>query len=463
MARFSRHPASAPPVAPERERTGHLLLRGWMVFSLFFAFTAPGWVLGFGIPITAIVGAVIVTTSAVVVGIIRPPFQWRRLPWIAGAFILWAGLSIAWSQWAQTSALTWLLLLATTFQGIAIASVLTWREIVRAIGSALGWVIGLSLVAEILVAWIVGGPLYAGFQTDADAGAPEWISGGIFAGARIDGVIGNPNLLGMIALLAVVVFAIEFAARESRRSMLGVWIGLSVLTLVLAASVTAWITAAGVALVLATVLLMRTARRPGERTRYYVGYAVIGAAGALAIWIWRVPLFTAVDRTADLLDREAIWSAVLDRAGDHLGVGGGFATPWLPWDSAFRDWIVLGGRQITQAHSVWVDVLFQLGIVGVILLAFTYLAFVWRSWFFAVDRPRWDLRADRPYSALTLLPTLTGAILLVQGLAETAPLMGWGWMLLILLGSKIKQSPHIGEGPAEQRLAIERGELLRAG
>ena len=59
MASFSRHPASAPPVAPERERTRHLLLRGWMVFSLFFAFTAPGWVLGFGVPLTAIVGGVI--------------------------------------------------------------------------------------------------------------------------------------------------------------------------------------------------------------------------------------------------------------------------------------------------------------------------------------------------------------------------------------------------------------------
>lgn len=460
MARFSRHPASAPPVAPERERTGHLLLRGWMVFSLFFAFTAPGWVLGFGIPVTAMVGGLIVAGSAVMVAVIRPPFQWRRLPWIAGTFILWAGLSIAWSGWRETSALTWLLLAATTFQGIAVASVLTWREIVRAIGSALGWVVGLSLAAEMLVAWIVGGTLYAGFETDADAGAAEWIGGGILSGARIDGVVGNPNLLGMIALMAVIVFTIEFAARASRRIMLGVWIGLATVTFVLAASVTAWIAAAGVALVLATVLLMRTARRPGERTRYYVGYAVVGAAGALALWIWRTPVFTALDRSADLLDRETIWTAVLDRAGGHLAVGGGFATPWLPWDPAFQGWIVLEGTQITQAHSVWVDVLFQLGVVGVMLLALTYLAFVWRSWFFAVDRPRWDLRDDRPYSALTLLPTLTGAVLLVQGLAETAPLMGWGWMLMILLGSKIKQSPHIGEGPAEQRLAIERGELV---
>ncbi|MET0734710.1 MAG: O-antigen ligase family protein, partial [Microbacterium sp.] len=81
--------------------------------------------------------------------------------------------------------------------------------------------------------------------------------------------------------------------------------------------------------------------------------------------------------------------------------------------------------------------------------------------FFAVDRPRWDLRDDRPYSPLTLLPTLVGAILIVQGLAESAPLMLWGWMFLVMLGFKIKQSPHLGEGPAEQSAAIERGELTK--
>ena len=62
-----------------------------------------------------------------------------------------------------------------------------------------------------------------------------------------------------------------------------------------------------------------------------------------------------------------------------------------------------------------------------------YLAFVWRSWFFAVDRPRWDLRADRPYSPLTLLPTLVGAILLVQGFAESSPLLLWGWLFVVML------------------------------
>jgi hypothetical protein len=111
-----------------------------------------------------------------------------------------------------------------------------------------------------------------------------------------------------------------------------------------------------------------------------------------------------------------------------------------------------------QAHSAWIDVYLQLGIIGLVLFSLAAFAYVWRTWFFAVDRPRWDLRDDRPYSPLTLLPTLVGAILIVQSIAESAPLLLWGWMFLIMLGAKIKQSPHIGVGPTEQSAAIERGE-----
>jgi O-antigen ligase len=150
---------------------------------------------------------------------------------------------------------------------------------------------------------------------------------------------------------------------------------------------------------------------------------------------------------------------VLERAFQRPLIGWGFSTPWITSDPSFDRWIVDHGQTVMQAHNMWIDVFFQLGLVGVFLMAVIYLAFIWRSWFFAVDRPRWDLRADRPYSPLTLLPTLVGAILLVQGLAESSPLLLWGWLFVVMLGFKIKQSPHVGEGAAELRIAIERGEL----
>ena len=239
------------------------------------------------------------------------------------------------------------------------------------------------------------------------------------------------------------------------------WMALAAFLFVRAASATAIVAAAGVVLVLITVLLMRRTTKPGERTRYYIGYAVVGLGGGLALWLSRDAIFSALGRGADLTGREDIWNAVLERADERPVVGWGFATPWAPWDPAFDGWIIDHGQTVMQAHSLWVDVYLQLGIIGLVLMSLLVLAYVWRTWFFAVDRPRWDLRDDRPYSPLTLLPTLVGAILLVQSIAESTPLLLWGWMLLMLFGFKIKQSPHIGVGPAEERLAIEQGELTK--
>ena len=85
--------------------------------------------------------------------------------------------------------------------------------------------------------------------------------------------------------------------------------------------------------------------------------------------------------------------------------------------------------------------------------------------------------ADGVFSLLWLviaLPALGAVILLVGGpmakgrldrhahlIGTVLPLLSFLLslvMFVVMLGFKIKQSPHIGEGAAEQRLAIERGE-----
>ncbi|MET0671980.1 MAG: O-antigen ligase family protein [Microbacterium pygmaeum] len=460
MAVHTKHPASAPPAAPVREKTGHLLLRGWCIFVLFMALSGTAWINAFGNTVTAVIT---IAGGVLSVGLwfaVRPPVQWRRLPWFTFAYVAWAAVSFLWSAWREATALTLLLLVITTVQALFIGSVLSWREIVRTIASALKWVIGLSLVFELWVSIFVQGPILPGFVRPTEKMDPivYWSRENLFDGGRIQGILGNANLLGPIALLAIVVFAIRFVARSSNRFLLGAWIVLAAYLFYRAASATAYVAAVAVLLVLGTVLLMRRARRPGARTRYYIAYAVVGIGGALALWLARGAIFTALGRSADLTGREAIWEQVLARAAEHPVVGWGFSTPWITTDPAFDGWIIDHGQTVMQAHNMWFDVYLQLGIIGFILMAGVYFAFIWRSWFFAVDRPRWDLRDDRPYSPLTLLPTLVGAILLVQGLAESNPLLLWGWLFVVLLAFKIKQSPHVGEGAAEQRIAIERGE-----
>ncbi len=462
MAVYTKHPASAPPAAPVREKTGHLMLRGWCIFVLFMALSGTAWVNAFGELPTAIIT---IGGGLLSVGLwfgARPPVQWRRLPWFTLAYVAWAILSIIWSQWREATALTLLLLVITTLQGLFIGGVLTWRELVRAVASALKWVMALSLVFELWVSIFVRGPILPGFvipTEPADDPIVYWSRDNLFDDGRIQGIMGNANLLGPVALLAIIVFAIRFAADAQRRALLGVWIGLSAFLFYRAASATAYVAAVAVVLVLVTVLLMRRARRPGERTRYYIAYGLVGLGAVLAFWLFRDAIFTALGRSSDLTGRETIWQAVLDRAVQHPLIGWGYSTPWIAGDPSFDEWIIDHGQTVVQAHNMWVDVFFQLGAIGVFLIGMAFLAFVWRSWFFAVDRPRWDLRADRPYSPLTLLPALVGAILLVQGFAESAPLLLWGWLFLVMFPFKIKQSPHIGEGAAELRIAIERGEL----
>ncbi|WP_203580570.1 O-antigen ligase family protein [Microbacterium hibisci] len=462
MAVHSKHPASAPPEPPVREKTGHLMLRGWCIFVLFMSLSGTAWVNAFGELTTAVITIAGGLLSAVLWVVVRPPVQWRRLPWFVVAYVVWATLSLTWSVWPQTTALTLLLLYITTLQALFIGSVLTWRELVRAVASALKWVLALSILFELWVAVFIGEPILPGFVVDkADDPIEYWSRNNLFDfPGRLQGIMGNANLLAPVALLAVVVFTIRLASGAPRRTFLWIWTGLAAYLFVRAGSATAYLAAAAVAVVLITVLLMRTATRPGERTKYYVAYALVGVGGLVGLWLLRDTIFTALGRSADLTGREAIWEAVLGRAAERPWVGWGFATPWVPSDPAFDGWVVDHGQTVMQAHNMWIDVAMQLGIVGVVLLALLYFAFVWRAWFFAIDRPRWDLRADRPYSPLTLLPTLVGAILLVQGLAESSPLLLWGWLFIVMLGAKIKQSPHVGVGPAEQSAAIERGEAV---
>ncbi|MFT4050910.1 MAG: O-antigen ligase family protein [Microbacterium sp.] len=464
MAVHTRHPVAAPPAAPVRETTRHLMLRGWCIFVVAGALGGTSWLMAVGSMGTAIVMSTTALASTASWIALRPEVQWRRPPWMSLLYVVWAIASIGWSAYPSATAVTLVLLLSTTVQAMFVGAVLTWRELVGVTASALKWILGLSLVFELWVSLVWRGPIMPGFARPADGTDPiqMWSRDNLFdPDGRIQGLFGNANALAYVALLGMVVFAVRVAARAPRRPLLVGWFALAAFLFVRAGSATAWLAAGAVAVVLATALLMRTTTRPGERTRYYLGFAAAGLGTLVVLWVERERVFALLGRSSDLTGREGIWAAVWQRALAHPVLGWGFSTPWVPSDPAFEGWIVDHGQTVMQAHNMWLDVFLQLGAIGLALIALTMLAFVWRSWFFAIDRPRWDLVADRPYSPYTLVPILTAAILLVEGLAESTPLLGWGWFFIILLAFKIKQAPLIGRGPSEQRLVGEQGETTR--
>ena len=464
MAQYTKHPVAAPPTAPERESTGHLLLRGYVILVLIvvFAHTAVYNLLGQS---GAAVVLAVFTLATLGIGIPmlarrRPqPFRWRRLPWAAMGYTALALISVAWSQWRGPTLITWILLAAVTVNGLFIAHVLTWHEIVRALSSAFKWILGLSLALELWVSLVLHGPLLPNFA-DIPEGKLDpqwyWVRDNLFDGGRIQGIVGNANLLAIISLFAIITFGVLFAARARWRTTLALWMLLAGYFLFRTSSATAVVCAAAATVVLVVALLMRRARTPGARTRVYVVSIGSTLVVGTTVWLMREPLLSLLGRSADLTGRsDRIWTKVLQRVQEHPLFGNGFSSPWIPTDPAFDGWIVDHGITVFHAHNMWLDVLLQLGVVGLVLMAVAYASLLWRSWFFAVDRPRWDLDATRPYSPLTLLPSLFTIVLLVQGLSESTPIMLWGWLLLILLSFKLKSVPLVGVG--ERDLVFERG------
>ncbi|MFK4762940.1 O-antigen ligase family protein [Microbacterium sp. ZW T5_45] len=464
MAQYTKHPVAAPPTAPPRESTGHLLLRGYVILVLFlvFAHSAVYNLLGED-GAAAVIGVFLLATLGIGVPLLArshpQPFAWRRLPWAAVGYTALALLSLAWSQWRSATIITWLLLATVTVTGLFVAHVLTWREIVRALASAFKWILGLSLALELWVSLVIRGPLLPNFF-DRPEGKVDaqwyWVRDNLFDGGRIQGIVGNANVLGIISLFALLTFGVLFAARARWRTTLALWMLLAAYFLYRTSSATVLVCAAAAAVVLAAALLMRRAEAPRSRRGLYALFLGGGALAAVAFWVFQAQLFALVGRESDLTGRsDKIWAKVLERAAEHPIFGNGFSSPWVPTDPAFDRWIEDHGITVFHAHNMWLDVLMQLGAVGVVAMAIAYGSLLWRSWFFAVDRPRWDLRGDREFSPLSLLPVLFTVVLLVQGLTESTPIMLWGWLLLILLSFKLKSTPLIGVGEREQ--VIENG------
>ena len=104
-------------------------------------------------------------------------------------FVGFSVLSIAWSFYPGATAVGLAALLTTTVAALFLGLCLSWVEFLRTFGVALRWVLGLSLLFEIYVAGVVGGPILP-FFTDYDGKVPAafyWSRGLLFDGEWRDG------------------------------------------------------------------------------------------------------------------------------------------------------------------------------------------------------------------------------------------------------------------------------------
>jgi exopolysaccharide production protein ExoQ len=384
----------------------------------------------------------------VLVGIIyffvrlKPEWRWRRFPKSLVAFLGLATISLAWSFYPGASAIGIALQWMTTIAALFLVLCLSWPELIRTLAVSLRWALALSLVFEFIVAAFIRHPVlpfFVDYGSEKIPAAFYWSRGLLFSGGPLEGIVANRNLLGFLALLAVIVFAIQLAAGTVRRGWGIAWLVLAAGMLVLTRSATVTLAATAVLIVLLFALWTRRAGPQGRRPVYLTATAAI-VAGVAALVAFSPMLLRLLGKSEDLTGRFDIWNSVISLASQKPVFGWGWVSYWAPWVEPFNGLAVRKGVTYLQAHNAWLDVWLQLGILGVIVFAALVLSTLWRSWFFAVDRPRTGVVDDAPYSASALLPLLLVAALLAQSLAESRLLIEYGWVLIVVLAVFTKRT-----------------------
>jgi O-antigen ligase len=372
-------------------------------------------------------GAIIVVVlTLAVLELVRSRVDVRRMPILLFATLGLMALSIAWSAYPGASALGVLATLATTVYAVFLATCFTWAELVDALARAMRLVLALSLVFEFVVATFVQHPVLPLFVDYSDLekipAAFYWSRELLFEGGRIQGIVGNANILAMAALLSLIAEVARVVGRRGAGAASAFWIAVAVAVLALTRSSTVIVATVVVAVI---VLAAWFARRGSgrRRTATTVLLPVLLVAGAAAAIVFRAPLLALLGRSSDLTNRLDIWATVAETASRRPVGGWGWVSYWAPWVEPFDDLVVIRGVHYLQAHNAWLDTYLQLGVLGVVVVGLFVLTTVARSWSFALDGPR-----DAALVPLALLVAI-----LVQGLTESRLLIEIGWALLVIV------------------------------
>lgn len=341
----------------------------------------------------------------------------------------WAVLSIAWTatRWATIGALVPLVGLAVA--GIAIATVRDQVQILRTVADVARFALVLSLALELLSGILLDTPFeFLGIEGDLAGFGP------------IQGVAGTSDRLGVFAVIAAITFGVEWFTRAIPR-------GLSIASMIAAMLVFAFASSGVAAIVVVAVgvavALLVLLRRVSDATRRAVHWVIIGALGIVALvsWTVRSALIVALDSSTANRDIVDLWLGSWSMIDLKPVTGWGWIGAWDVELSPYRYIAVRVPGDPLSASNAVLDVLLQLGLVG--LLAFAAMAAL------AIVRT-WRLAATaRPVVALW--PALVLVTLGVASVADSLVLVDWGWLLLVVCAGIGSRRAGWGRGDTTRR------------
>ena len=349
--------------------------------------------------------------------------RWRAVEWYGIlpitilVFVGWCVASVLWSGPAGdapgSTAVRAMYLVAFAFLGVYVALMRDTIQIVRAFGDVMRLLLSVSLALEVFSGILLDLPIaFLGIQGDLGRFGP------------IQGIFGSRNLLGFVALIALLTFIIEWRTGIARRGRaLGSTV-LAALCIVLAGSPTTW-TALGASVVALAALYSLRRAAPATRWQWQIALLVAAVVALVTAWILRLRIIELLDARADFDVRLDVWRELSRYLSHNPLQGWGWVGAWP--DAPPYTWIELAtGRNHASALSAYVDVYFQVGVIGALLfIALVGVALV-RAWLLASSRR----------SVVYVWPALMLVVIAVTSFAESFALVEGGWMLLVVCAVK---------------------------
>ena len=344
--------------------------------------------------------------AAIVIVLARPRRELltRRMPLALLGFVVWAAASWLWSADRPGSQIVLLTFVSQVVVAWCCGSFLrlsTLRRLTTRVAKALC----LLTVAFLLLAYQIS-------TRPAEDGAPGW-----------HGPFSHKNGLGSFVVLALLCFWFD---RETKRSHRLGWLALAAALLVGSQSSTA------LALLLVSMgaLLWNRQTGPGAPLWQRIGWlaALLAVLGSVAILLTtRFSVITGLlGRGSSLSGRTNIWAVVTERIQEKPFFGWGFGGEWRPESLVGQSMWREMRFHAYHAHSGYLDLLLQVGLVGLLLyLAFAFGAMV-RHW----------RRRTRPVHLWAALVMLT---ICLNAVTESAPFFSDG--LLFLIGFAVAREP----------------------
>jgi exopolysaccharide production protein ExoQ len=334
------------------------------------------------------------------------------------AFLGWALVSMVWTTDRSDTFFGWMSLFGYAFLAITIGHIRDTLQTVRAIGDTLRVLLAASLGVEILSGILLDVPFaFLAIQGDLAAGGP------------VQGLFGSRNMLGFIAVIALITFVIEWRTQSVNSPLAVVSIALAGSLAFLSASPTVLVLAGAVGIVTLALTIVRHTS-PARRNLVQWMLGILVTLALTIAFALRHQIIALLDAGSDFSMRASLWNTILDFVAVKPIQGWGWFGDWARGEYPFTYINFQLDDHHQSALNAFFDVLLQLGAAGLVLFLLLGGVALIRSWLVASVR-RSVVYAWTPIVLVTLA---------VDSMFESFTLVGPGWFMLVLCALRAGQS-----------------------